>query len=94
MAKGRSRKSDKSDKQAAASSKSAAKLSSGLRKQLKRLQSQFEDAQRLERKRVRKLERARHRRQVAEAALADVLAEAPAAARPRKAKAAAKPKQS
>ena len=56
MAKGRSRKSDKSDKKAGAtSSKSAAKMSSGLRKQLKRLQSQFEDAQRLERKRVRKL---------------------------------------
>ena len=84
MVKGRSRKSGKSDKKAdAASSKSAAKLSSGLRKQLKRLQSQFEDAQRLERKRVRKLERARHRRQVAEAALADVLAETPAAASPR-----------
>ena len=53
------------------------KAPAGLRKQIRRLEGQLADAARQERKRLRKLERARHRRQVAEAALADVLAEAP-----------------
>ena len=88
MAKASAKKSGKSEEKAAAkpsssnqakspSSKAAAKIASGLRKQLHRLQSQFEDAQSVERKRVRKLEKARHRRQIAEAALADVLADTP-----------------
>ncbi|HEX7491429.1 MAG TPA: hypothetical protein VF337_06975 [Candidatus Limnocylindrales bacterium] len=49
----------------------------GLKKQLRRLERQLVDAARLESKRLRKLERARNRRQVAEAALAFVLSEGP-----------------
>src|ERR1035437_4639243 len=49
----------------------------GLQKQLRRLERQLVDAARLEDKRRRKLERARNRRQVAEAALAFVLSEGP-----------------
>jgi hypothetical protein len=61
-----------------AASKAALKLSSSVRKQIRRLERQLADAALQELKRLRKLERARHRRQVAEAALADVLAETPA----------------
>src|SRR5450830_1108762 len=49
----------------------------GLKKQLRRLERQLIDAAKLESKRLRKLERARNRRQVAEAALAFVLSEGP-----------------
>lgn len=49
----------------------------GLKKQLRRLERQLIDAAKLENKRLRKLERARNRRQVAEAALAFVMSEGP-----------------
>jgi len=49
----------------------------GLKKQLRRLERQLVDAAQLESKRLRKLERARNRRQVAEAALAFMLSEGP-----------------
>ena len=62
--------------------KAAEKAPAGVRKQIRRLERQLADAARQERKRLRKLERARQRRQVAEAALADVLAETPASPAP------------
>jgi hypothetical protein len=49
----------------------------GLKKQLRRLERQLVEAAQVESKRLRKLERARNRRQVAEAALAFVLSEGP-----------------
>src|ERR1035437_4812248 len=49
----------------------------GLKKQLRRLERQLIGAAKLENKRLRKLERARNRRQVAEAALAFVMSEGP-----------------
>jgi len=76
-----------------AASKAVVKVSAGVRTQIRRLERQLADAARQESKRLRKLERARHRRQVAEAALADVLAETPAPPAPaaKPAPAAAKP---
>lgn len=83
MAKKGSKKSGKDKPQVGASAKpvatptTAAKMPSGVRKQLRRLERQLADAARQERKRVRKLERARHRRQFAEAALAELRAVVP-----------------
>lgn len=59
MAKGRTK----------GSSGAEAKVSSGVRKQLRRLERQLAEAARIERKRLRKLERARYRRQLIEATL-------------------------
>jgi hypothetical protein len=92
MAKGRSRKSAKADKKAATAPKAlpsrapvdapkakrAGKLKPGVRKQLRRLERQLADAARQERNRVRKLERARHRRQLIEATLDGLRGVAPA----------------
>jgi hypothetical protein len=82
MAKGRSKKAGKPKSRAGAADLGAAeivaKTPKGLRKQLRRLESQLVEAARIESKRLRKLERARGRRQIAEAALAYVLFEAEA----------------
>jgi hypothetical protein len=79
MAKGRSKKAGKAKSQAGATDLKggavAGKTPRGLRKQLRRLEGQLVEAARVESKRLRKLERARNRRQVAEAALAFVLSE-------------------
>jgi hypothetical protein len=69
----------------------AAKMPRGLRKQLRRLERQLSDAAQKERKRVRKLERAHHRRQVVEAALDELRAASPAKPKA-KAKSPARPK--
>jgi hypothetical protein len=82
MAKGRKGKSGKSQPEAPgaaperdgapldkAAAKAAARADRGLRKHLKRLQRRLVDAARTEAKRVRKLERARWRRQRLEAAV-------------------------
>lgn len=87
---------------AKARSGKSGKVPRGVRKQLRRLERQLADAARLELKRIRKLERAHHRRQEAEAALIELRAAAgkvdfaanpPPAAKPIAAKpvAAAKP---
>ena len=94
MAKGRSKKAEKSKSSAGASESTeiGAKAPKGLRKQLRRLESQLVEAARLESKRVRKLERARNRRQVVEAALAFAVTEiAVETSTPAKAKAAETP---
>jgi translation initiation factor IF-2 len=77
MAKGCSKKAEKSKSSAGAneSTEIGAKAPKGLRKQLRRLESQLVEAARLESKRIRKLERARNRRQVVEAALAFAVVE-------------------
>lgn len=79
MAKGRSKKAGKAKSQAGAADLKggavAGKTPRGLRKQLRRLEGQLVEAARVESKRLRKLERARNRRLVAEAALAFVLSE-------------------
>lgn len=90
MAKGRSKRSGKakSDQKPRVEAKSTApsagrskakdkKLASGLRKQMRRLERQLAEAARLERKRVRKLERAHYRRQMVEAALDELRAATP-----------------
>jgi hypothetical protein len=82
MAKGRKGKAGKSEPEAPgaaserdgapldkAAAKAAARADRGLRKHLKRLQRRLVDAARTEAKRVRKLERARWRRQRLEAAV-------------------------
>jgi hypothetical protein len=80
MAKERSRKNRKAKDKAsnppvsrsareAPETKTAGKVKPGVRKQLKRLEGQLADAARRERKRLRKLERARYRRQLIEATL-------------------------
>ena len=73
MAKGRSRKAGKAGDKTAGAPKAPetakTKLKPGVRKQLRRLEGQLADAARRERKRLRKLERARHRRQLIEATL-------------------------
>ena len=81
MAKGRGRKSNEAKPKApgaapkvdrAALKKAEAKADRGLRKHLKQLQRQLADAARTEAKRVRKLEKARWRRQRLEAAVDEV----------------------
>ncbi len=81
MAKGRGRKSNEAKQKApgaapkvdrAALKKAEAKADRGLRKHLKQLQRQLADAARTEAKRVRKLEKARWRRQRLEAAVDEV----------------------
>jgi hypothetical protein len=78
MAKGRKGGSGESEPEASGAApggesaprkKAAAKAARGLRKQLKRLQRQLADAARIETRRIRKLERARWRRQRLEASL-------------------------
>jgi translation initiation factor IF-2 len=78
MAKGRGRKSSGADSKASGTArekndaplaKAAAKVDRALRKHTKRLQSQLADAARAEAKRIRRLERARWRRQRLEAAV-------------------------
>jgi hypothetical protein len=80
MAKKRSKVSGKAKPESvtAPGPKSAAKISRGLRKQVRRLERQLVDAARTESKRIRKLERAHHRRQAAEAALEALRSIAPA----------------
>lgn len=105
MAKGRKGKSGKSKPEApgavpardgAPLEKAAAKADRGLRKHLKRLQRRLADAARTEAKRVRKLERARWRRQRLESEVDDARAASsvgPDEAAPKaKAKAAPAPK--
>ncbi len=74
MTKGRKGKPGKSKPEvpvAKATAKAAAKADRGLRKHLKRLQRQLADAARTEARRVRKLERARWRRQRLESEVDD-----------------------
>jgi hypothetical protein len=59
-------------------SKAEQKMPRGLRKQLRRLERDLSEAARLESKRVRKLERARHRRQMIEAVLGELRPQKPA----------------
>lgn len=105
MAKGRKGKSGKSKPEApgavpkrdgAPLEKAAAKTDRGLRRQLKRLEGQLADAAQTEAKRIRRLERARWRRQRLETAVDDAKTAStvrPGEAAPKpKAKAAPKPK--
>lgn len=72
MAKGRSKGSAKDKGRKSSPAESEAKLPSGVRKQVRRLERELAAAARKEIKRVRKLERARHRRQMAEASLVEL----------------------
>jgi len=79
MAKGRSKDPGKGKPESKTSADQArpAKVPSGVRKQIRRLERQLADAARKELKRVRKLERAHHRRQMAQAALDALVATTP-----------------
>jgi hypothetical protein len=105
MAKERSKKSGKSREKAsnppkapatraakdARAPKTTGKVKPGVRKQLRRLEGELNDAARLERKRLRKLERARNRRQLIEASLDAVRGLVPQAPAPKPAPAKAVP---
>ena len=98
MPKGRSKKNSnkaKPDSKGKPESKAAAKPKAGVRKQIRRLERELATAAAVELKRVRKLERAHHRLQRAEAALDElrgISAPEPAMQKPAGKKPAAAPK--